>query len=86
MMIGDLRTGVRSRIKGHLLYSGKWKQDIHGKYTSVCITNENNTSQTRAYCSNKLSHPIQAKKSLKENTSESEAKDLSDVLILGALL
>ncbi|KAI9273552.1 hypothetical protein EDC94DRAFT_495710, partial [Helicostylum pulchrum] len=34
----------------------------HGKYVSVCITNENNSSQTCVYCYNKLSHPIQAKK------------------------
>ncbi|KAI9254921.1 hypothetical protein EDC94DRAFT_696570 [Helicostylum pulchrum] len=37
MMIGDRGTEVGSRIKGHLRYGGKWKQDIHGKYTSVSI-------------------------------------------------
>ncbi|KAI8085638.1 hypothetical protein BDF21DRAFT_241711 [Thamnidium elegans] len=84
MMIGDRGTGVGSRIKGHLHYGGKWKHDIHGKYTPVCIANENNTSQTCAYCYNKLSHPSQKK--LKENTSESEAKELSNVLILGVFL
>ncbi|GAA5796407.1 hypothetical protein HPULCUR_001779 [Helicostylum pulchrum] len=30
MLIGDRGTGVGSRIKDHLRYSGKWKQDIHG--------------------------------------------------------
>ncbi|KAI8092043.1 hypothetical protein BDF21DRAFT_480497, partial [Thamnidium elegans] len=49
-------------LKEHLQYGGKWKRDIHGKYTPVCITNENNTSQTRVYCCNKLNHPIQGKK------------------------
>ncbi|KAI9248110.1 hypothetical protein EDC94DRAFT_352320 [Helicostylum pulchrum] len=62
MIIGDRGAGVGSRIKVHLRYGGKWKQDIHGKYTSVCITNENNTSQTCVYCYNKLNHPSHAKK------------------------
>ena len=56
MMIGDRGFGVGSRIKKHLRYGGTWKQDLHAKYTTVCITNENNTSQTCVYCFKKLSY------------------------------
>ena len=56
MMIGDRGFGVGSRIKKHLRYGGTWKQDLHAKYTTVCITSENNTSQTCVYCFKKLSH------------------------------
>ncbi|KAI8365073.1 hypothetical protein BD560DRAFT_332798 [Blakeslea trispora] len=56
MMIGDRGFGIGSRIRGHLRYGGIWKQDRHARYTTVCITNENYTSQTCVYCFNKLTH------------------------------
>ncbi|KAI8331647.1 hypothetical protein BD560DRAFT_462614 [Blakeslea trispora] len=59
MMIGNRGFGVGSRIKRHLRYVGTWKQDNHARYTTVNITNENNTSQTCVYCFNKLQHPKQ---------------------------
>ncbi|KAI8352166.1 hypothetical protein EDC96DRAFT_577465 [Choanephora cucurbitarum] len=46
MMIGDRGMDVGSRIKQHLRYGGIWKQNNHACYTTVSITNENNTSQT----------------------------------------
>ncbi|KAI8071170.1 uncharacterized protein B0P05DRAFT_474001 [Gilbertella persicaria] len=49
MMIGDWGMGVGSRIKRHSRYGGTWKQDVHAHYTNVCITNENNASQTRNF-------------------------------------
>ena len=64
MMIGDRGFGVGSRIRGHLRYGGIWEQDMYARHTTVCITNENYTSQTCVYCFNKLQHPkqhIQAK-------------------------
>ncbi|KAI8380053.1 hypothetical protein BD560DRAFT_444750 [Blakeslea trispora] len=64
MMIGDRGFGIGSRIKQHLRYGGIWKQDLHARYMTVCITNENNASRTCVYCFHKLQHPkqlIQAK-------------------------
>ena len=57
MFIGDRGEGVGSRMKGFLKYGGKWKPNIHSRYTTVCITNEYNTSQTCLFCYNKLLHP-----------------------------
>jgi hypothetical protein len=57
MFIGDRGTGVGSRIKGHLRYGGKWKEQLHSQYTNVCITNEHYTSQTCVFCYSKLAHP-----------------------------
>ncbi|KAI8880038.1 hypothetical protein K501DRAFT_152370, partial [Backusella circina FSU 941] len=57
LFVGDRGYGVGSRIKGFLKYGGKWKPKKHTLYTSVCITNENNTSQTCPFCFGKLSHP-----------------------------
>lgn len=58
MFVGDRGYGTGSSIKGHLRYGGKWKPEIHSRYTSVCITNEHNTSQTCLFCFQKLSHPL----------------------------
>ncbi|KAI8372191.1 hypothetical protein BD560DRAFT_446568 [Blakeslea trispora] len=49
MMIGDHGFGIGSRVKRHLRYGGIWKQDLHARYMTVCITNENYTSQTCAF-------------------------------------
>ncbi|CAO3656709.1 unnamed protein product [Mucor hiemalis] len=57
MFIGDRGTGVGSRLKGFLKYGGKWKPTTHSKYSTVCYTNEQNTSQTRLFCYSKLLHP-----------------------------
>ncbi len=58
LFVGDRGYGVGSAIKGHLKYGGQWKPRKHSLYTSVCITNEHNTSQTCTYCFGKLTHPI----------------------------
>lgn len=58
LFIGDRGTGVGSRIKGHLRYGGHWKSNNHSLYTSVCITNEFNTSQACAFCFEKITHPV----------------------------
>ena len=55
-MIGNRMYRVGLRIEGNLRYGGTRKQDAYLKYTTVCITNENYTSQTYAYCFNKLIH------------------------------
>ena len=57
MFIGDRGTGVGRSIKGRRRYGGTWKQQKHARYTGVCITNENKTSQTCVYCFSSLSHP-----------------------------
>ncbi|KAI9269996.1 hypothetical protein EDC94DRAFT_512678 [Helicostylum pulchrum] len=59
MMIGDKGKGVGSTIKGCLRYGDNWKQDNHARYTTVCITNEDYTSQTCVYCFEKPRHPKQ---------------------------
>ena len=46
MRTGDKGKGVGSRTKGHLRYGGNWRQDNHTRYTPVCVTNEDCTSQT----------------------------------------
>ncbi|CEG79069.1 hypothetical protein RMATCC62417_13582 [Rhizopus microsporus] len=58
MFVGDRGLSVGSRIKGFMRYGGHWKSKKHSLYTTVCITNEHNTSQTCIYCFNKLSHPV----------------------------
>ncbi|CEG74498.1 hypothetical protein RMATCC62417_09702 [Rhizopus microsporus] len=59
MFVGDCGLGIDSRIKGYMRYGGHWKPLKHSLYTSVCITNEHNTSQTCIYCFQKLPHPVQ---------------------------
>jgi hypothetical protein len=71
MFIGDRGTGVGSTIKGHRRYGGKWKQEIHGRNTTVCITNEHKTSQKCVYCFSPVIHsqkrvPVNNKEILKE--------------------
>jgi hypothetical protein len=58
LFVGDRGYGVGSRIKSFLRYGGTWKPKTHSLYTTVCITNENNTSQTCPFCYGKLQHPI----------------------------
>ncbi|KAI9251157.1 hypothetical protein EDC94DRAFT_526688, partial [Helicostylum pulchrum] len=57
--------GVGSAIKGHPKYGGVWKPKIHSSYTSVCETNEHNTSQTCVFCFKKTTYPMSV--SLKNN-------------------
>ncbi|KAI7893824.1 uncharacterized protein EV154DRAFT_460263 [Mucor mucedo] len=57
MFVGDRGHGFNSTIKGYLRYGGHWKPKIHSRYTSVCITNEHNTSQTCLFRFSKTSHP-----------------------------
>ena len=57
MFIGDRGEGTGSRLKGFLRYGGKWKPKVHSRYSTVCITNEYNTSQTCVFCFQKLLHP-----------------------------
>ncbi|KAI8876273.1 hypothetical protein K501DRAFT_308610 [Backusella circina FSU 941] len=59
MVIGDRGTGVGSRIKGHRRYVGRWKQELHGRNTTMYIKNENRTSQTCVYCFLPIVHPQQ---------------------------
>lgn len=58
IFVRDRGASVGSRIKGHLRYGGFWKPNIHSLYTSVCITNERNISQTCGYCFHKTTHPL----------------------------
>lgn len=58
MFVGDRGYGIGSAIKGHSRQGGVWKPRKHSLYTSVCITNEHNTSQTCLFCFEKLFHPI----------------------------
>ncbi|KAI9474258.1 MAG: hypothetical protein EXX96DRAFT_509403 [Benjaminiella poitrasii] len=58
MFVGDRGFGVGSRIQGHLRYGGNWKTQKHSLYTSVCVTNEHNSSKTCPFCFHKISHPI----------------------------
>ena len=46
MFVGDRGYYVGSTIKGHLKYGGQWKSRKNSLYTSICITNKHNTSQT----------------------------------------
>ncbi|KAI8875454.1 hypothetical protein K501DRAFT_132773, partial [Backusella circina FSU 941] len=45
-----------SRVIRQEQNGGKWKPKKHNLYTSVCITNENNISQTCPFCFGRLSH------------------------------
>lgn len=65
MFIRDCGTGQDSRIKGYLRYGGKWKEEINGQYTSLCITNEHNTSKICVYCFSNLDHPSYTKQTKK---------------------
>ncbi|KAI8091495.1 hypothetical protein BDF21DRAFT_332254, partial [Thamnidium elegans] len=46
MFVGDRGYGIGSTIKGHARQGGLWKPKKHSLYSSVCITNEHNSSQT----------------------------------------
>ncbi|RCH89595.1 hypothetical protein CU097_009212 [Rhizopus azygosporus] len=59
MFIDGRGLDIGPRIKGYMRYGGHWKPLKHSLYTSVCITNEYNTSQTCIYCFQKLSHQVQ---------------------------
>ncbi|KAI9486373.1 MAG: hypothetical protein EXX96DRAFT_496206 [Benjaminiella poitrasii] len=58
MFVGGRGLDVDSRIQGHLRYGGNWKAQKHSLYTSVCVTNEHNSSKTCPFCFHKISHPI----------------------------
>jgi hypothetical protein len=45
LFVGDRGYGVGSRIKSFLKYGGTWKPKTHSMYTTVRVTNENNTSR-----------------------------------------
>ncbi|KAI9470663.1 MAG: hypothetical protein EXX96DRAFT_585315 [Benjaminiella poitrasii] len=60
MFVGDRGFGVGSRIQGHLRYGGNWKAQKHSLYTSVCVTNEHNSSKICSFCFHKISHPLSA--------------------------
>ncbi|KAI8875664.1 hypothetical protein K501DRAFT_280152 [Backusella circina FSU 941] len=54
-----------------------WKQELHGRNTTVCITNEYKTSQTCVYCFSPIVHPpqrlvIKNKEVLKEFSGASQ--------------
>ncbi|ORE03237.1 hypothetical protein BCV72DRAFT_279563 [Rhizopus microsporus var. microsporus] len=57
MFVGDRGYRVGSTIKGNLKY-GQWKPRKNSLYTSVCITNEHNTSQTHLFCFKELQYPL----------------------------
>jgi hypothetical protein len=57
MFVGDRGYGFGSKIKGYVKYGGRWKQELHSRYTSVFVTNEHNSSQTSVFCYAKLAHP-----------------------------
>ncbi|KAI9255365.1 hypothetical protein EDC94DRAFT_678391, partial [Helicostylum pulchrum] len=57
LFVGDRGYGIGSRLKGHSRQGGTWKPEKHGLYTSVCIKDEHDTSQTCPFCSGKLFHP-----------------------------
>ena len=56
--VSDRGLSIGSRIKAFIRYGSHWKPKRHSLYTTVCITNEHNTSQTCIYRFNKLSHPV----------------------------
>ncbi|KAI8364504.1 hypothetical protein EDC96DRAFT_463609 [Choanephora cucurbitarum] len=58
MFVGDRGYGVGSSIRGHVRLGGSWKPKKHSLCTSVCITNEHNTSQVCVFCFKKISHPL----------------------------
>ncbi|KAI8355717.1 hypothetical protein BD560DRAFT_426601 [Blakeslea trispora] len=58
MFVGDRGYGIGSSIRGHVRLGGSWKPKKHSLYTSVCITNEHNTSQVCVFCFEKTSHPL----------------------------
>ncbi|ORE01496.1 hypothetical protein BCV72DRAFT_236312 [Rhizopus microsporus var. microsporus] len=57
MFVGDRGLCIGSKIKGFLKYGGNWKSNKDSLYTTVCITNEHNTSQTCLFCFKKLLNP-----------------------------
>ncbi|ORE15609.1 hypothetical protein BCV71DRAFT_273597 [Rhizopus microsporus] len=54
MFVGDRGYCVGPTIKGHLKYGGQWKSRKNSLYTSVCIINRHNISQTCLFCFKKL--------------------------------
>ncbi|KAI8073680.1 hypothetical protein BDF21DRAFT_445466 [Thamnidium elegans] len=58
MFVGDRGYRIGSTIIGHARQGGLWKPKKHRLYSSVCITNEHNSSQTCIFCFKKLFHPI----------------------------
>lgn len=67
MLIGGRGHGYGSSIKGCKEYDGYWKRNLHAKYATVCVTNENNTSQICLYCFHKLYHPKTANEKVWKN-------------------
>ncbi|KAI7881515.1 uncharacterized protein EV154DRAFT_41982 [Mucor mucedo] len=51
MSVGNRNYGTRSSIKRDMRHGGQCR------YTSVCVTNEYNTSQTCVFCFSKTNHP-----------------------------
>ena len=58
MFVGDRGYCVGPTIKGHLKYGGQWKSRKNSLYTSVCIINRHNISQTCLFCFKKLQRPL----------------------------
>ncbi|GAA5814100.1 hypothetical protein MFLAVUS_007590 [Mucor flavus] len=58
MFVGDKGAGVGSGIKGFRTYGERWKENIHGEATTVCVTNGKFASQTCLYCFLKLPRPV----------------------------
>jgi hypothetical protein len=56
MFIGDRDHGVRSITRGYEWFGGHWKEKIYERYTSILITDEHNSSQTRLFCFKNLSY------------------------------
>ncbi|KAI8879826.1 hypothetical protein K501DRAFT_276187 [Backusella circina FSU 941] len=73
--------GVGSRIKEFLKYGGKRNSKKHSLYTSVCITNENNTSQNYSFCFGKPSHPTTAIE--KDANQSHHDRDQVSALVVG---
>lgn len=59
--IGDQGTGVGSRIRGHRRRGGKIFERLHGKYTTVAITDEFRTTKLCPYCFKTCVHPSYTK-------------------------
>ncbi|PHZ07784.1 uncharacterized protein RHIMIDRAFT_273802, partial [Rhizopus microsporus ATCC 52813] len=69
MLVDDRGPCIGSKIKYFLRYGGNWKSNKKGLYTTVCITNEHNTSQTCLFCSKKLLNPYRLVQG-KDNTAK----------------
>ncbi|ORE05084.1 hypothetical protein BCV72DRAFT_186897, partial [Rhizopus microsporus var. microsporus] len=61
LFAGDRVLYIGSKIKGFLKYFRNWIKN--SLYTTVCVTNEHNTSQTRLLCFRKKQYSkLQASK------------------------